>query len=585
MSLKRKTNDDSTTCSDQELLDLIMTVNGLNRGTPVIGTKEYEVSFEWTTAHLAEWTKPVQVPTVFYHLWIACDARRGREQEQLQILEQLQQHGQHRYEEDYYPGRNSIVVWSYVKQVILKHPSIASYCLPYNGKTIAGFSFMQLNCKQGMMLLHLVCSLGPPLDVLDVVIRANPEAIFHKSLGGKLPIMIACQDEFVTPATINLLLQDPKPSSTATATRCNSNSNSNSIKRKKTKMTTPSLSSPSSSSSTLTRINRKERGTLSAISTLTTKDDLGWSASMMCACRRSSPVCVYRALLVLNPSVAKERFGFEAGRHMQYNRRARAAGELGFAWYFFPEPGDNVADCLFKLLRRLEAEYRLNRLTPEHLRARSTFNVDHDNISRKLQLTLQCQHYGTVTSRNGSKSALHAVLAIPVKRNRRPAAVELLQYFVEKDGPQQCGVQDCFGRFPLHYAVKLYRTINSKKGTEHHSSFIEQIVKYFPSGASTMDPSGRLPLHVAIENGHTWSDGGVRALYEAYPKAVSFRDITIKNVDRNRNSSQKDVSNSSSNKGSALYPFALAASSGCDVETIFYLLREYPGVLDDAVTK
>lgn len=74
-------------------------------------------------------------------------------------------------------------------------------------------------------------------------------------------------------------------------------------------------------------------------------------------------------------------------------------------------------------------------------------------------------------------------------------------------------------------------------------------------GARLLDPSGRLPLHIALSSGKRWEEG-VKQLIEAYPDAVSLSD-----------------------RSSKLFPFMLAASSSRDLTSTYELLRLNPSLL------
>jgi ankyrin repeat protein len=77
-------------------------------------------------------------------------------------------------------------------------------------------------------------------------------------------------------------------------------------------------------------------------------------------------------------------------------------------------------------------------------------------------------------------------------------------------------------------------------------------------GADVMDPSGRLPLHIAIESGKAWYDG-IDALVQFYPESVTMTDRSTK-----------------------LFPYQLAAATtkGNDhVNNCYALLRLNPTVL------
>ena len=74
-------------------------------------------------------------------------------------------------------------------------------------------------------------------------------------------------------------------------------------------------------------------------------------------------------------------------------------------------------------------------------------------------------------------------------------------------------------------------------------------------GACIQDPSGRYPLHLALEHGKTWSTG-VQALVEAYPEALCLPSGTGKWL-----------------------PFQLAALRCEELSTVYAVVRSAPQVV------
>ena len=72
------------------------------------------------------------------------------------------------------------------------------------------------------------------------------------------------------------------------------------------------------------------------------------------------------------------------------------------------------------------------------------------------------------------------------------------------------------------------------------------------------DSNGRLPLHLGASICLQW-ECGLKTVFEAYPAAVNCADPTT-----------------------GLHAFMLAAvGDDCDVSTVFHLLVEHPGVLEE----
>jgi ankyrin repeat protein len=186
---------------------------------------------------------------------------------------------------------------------------------------------------------------------------------------------------------------------------------------------------------------------------------------------------------------------------------------------------------------------RVNGVTPIDIlcQSKSTKNFS-TNQGKKLDLLLWASYYGTIISRNGRvNSTLHAALALKCSE-------EVIHYAFERDAYFVAGVRDRYGNLPLHYAVQL------PVASVSDSCILVQLIHAFPEGASCKDASGRLPLHMALKEGYTWSQG-VRYIFEQYKLAIAIQE-----------------------EEHELYPFALAAAFS-DEETTYCLLREHPQFL------
>ena len=98
----------------------------------------------------------------------------------------------------------------------------------------------------------------------------------------------------------------------------------------------------------------------------------------------------------------------------------------------------------------------------------------------------------------------------------------------------------------------------SNKNTTTSPSVLELLLEAHPNehghGADVWDPSGRLPLHIALEAGKRWGDG-IGALVAAYPESVAMADRSTK-----------------------LYPYQLAATKD-NLHNTYALLRLNPTLL------
>jgi ankyrin repeat protein len=225
---------------------------------------------------------------------------------------------------------------------------------------------------------------------------------------------------------------------------------------------------------------------------ITVTDTTGYSA-IHWACREDVSLEVVRELLIVDPRVANHRI----------------EGQQSF----------------------------VNGLTPTDILLQNKTILRYSFHQRqKLSLILSARYYGTISTILSTKngSALHAALALKCSE-------DVLQFALEQY--ESAGVRDCHGNLPLHYAVRMIIP-----------SILPKLLNKFPDGASCKDSSGRLPLHAALMNGCTWSQG-VRDLFVHNPTAVSVKDEEYN-----------------------LYPLALSAAFS-DLETTFCLLRENPHIL------
>jgi hypothetical protein len=87
---------------------------------------------------------------------------------------------------------NAQVDWEIVVKHLRWSPSIAHY---------------RDEDRHDMWILHFVCALQPPLHVVEAVLKANPDAIFKKSLISEItPLMVACGRN-ASPEVIRRLVQ------------------------------------------------------------------------------------------------------------------------------------------------------------------------------------------------------------------------------------------------------------------------------------------------------------------------------------------------------------------------------------------
>ena len=86
--------------------------------------------------------------------------------------------------------------WEHVLEQVRRKPRITHY---------------QDEERQGMLLLHRACALKPPVRVIRAILRANPQAIGHKSINaGMTPLHIAVGRNADVLVVRMLIQQDPQ---------------------------------------------------------------------------------------------------------------------------------------------------------------------------------------------------------------------------------------------------------------------------------------------------------------------------------------------------------------------------------------
>jgi len=148
----------------------------------------------------------------------------------------------------------------------------------------------------------------------------------------------------------------------------------------------------------------------------------------------------------------------------------------------------------------------------------------------------------------------------------RGCPIEVLSFVMEKY-PKQVFQRDEKGHLPLHVLLEKVTWSKHRKRRlkPKEKPFVESLLHAYPGSGRERNISDhrRYPLHSAIANGHTWSQG-VREIFLAAPECIIVRDPYT-----------------------GLYPFLLAAvpiveekSYGVDnVETVYQLLRARPDVI------
>ncbi|OEU08675.1 hypothetical protein FRACYDRAFT_249576 [Fragilariopsis cylindrus CCMP1102] len=120
---------------------------------------------------------------------------------------------------------------------------------------------------------------------------------------------------------------------------------------------------------------------------------------------------------------------------------------------------------------------------------------------------------------------------------------DLLRYIVETNAQDLTKI-DSDGNLPLHYAAMVKppkdttTTTTSQsplpKDTTHFPSFyskyvVDELLYKFPEAAGMTNANGSFPLTLAVTSGKQWIGGGIKSLYDAYPKALGQIDLKQKN--------------------------------------------------------
>ena len=133
------------------------------------------------------------------------------------------------------------------------------------------------------------------------------------------------------------------------------------------------------------------------------------------------------------------------------------------------------------------------------------------------------------------------------------ATTEVLKCVLERY-PEQHSIQDDYGRLPLHIAISHCRSNGSV------DLILERIWKPHQDACFVRDYFGRLPLHLALM---TRADSRlIRVLLDSYP------------------SSGVEPCQVIDEQFSYLMPIHLAVSNGCDLSTLFMLVRQDPTMVE-----
>lgn len=366
-------------------------------------------------------------------------------------------------------------------------------------------------CMEGRTPLHVACDHDAPAVVIQALLQANPGASVLTGTSNMNPLHITCSSQHASVHVVRVLLESGK----------------------------------------FEQFSMR---------------DVDGDTPLHAACRCGAPIDVLEVLLRANPAAVAVR-DYEG------------LTPLLRLWVrYFVILGDDI----------IESVHGAADLQGELLDAWN-----------KTELLLRCAHHGSLTNNHHHQQqvqrrflALHAASAVDCPR--------LIVKIAARVHVQQLDERDEEGRTPLmiacaapvfavrdlsdegytledmihgdHHAENdaagatlgdhdASNSTNSTSSSEHHHASVIDILLQAnhafaaARGASLTDPSGRLPLHMALEAGKSWNQG-VGGLVEAFPESVSIAD-----------------------RSSKLFPYQLAGTKDA-LDGTFELLRRNPTLLE-----
>lgn len=196
------------------------------------------------------------------------------------------------------------------------------------------------------------------------------------------------------------------------------------------------------------------------------------------------------------------------------------------------------------LIKRICAPWTSRQLTLSRLDVEA--NAALKDGWAKLVITVRAAHAYTTGQQQATLLTQIPELHVALEFSCPPL---VLSHFVEMYPEQASMIMDKRGCYPLHYLL------SRRDPTCDSKSAIRNLISAFPE-AVHQRVAGRIPLHLAITSGHSWKDGMEDIVY-AGPDSLDHPDPQT-----------------------GLIPFLQAgALGGCDVTTVYSLLRENPAVI------
>eukprot|EP00567_Pseudictyota_dubia_P010996 CAMPEP_0197464422 /NCGR_PEP_ID=MMETSP1175-20131217/64015_1 /TAXON_ID=1003142 /ORGANISM="Triceratium dubium, Strain CCMP147" /LENGTH=435 /DNA_ID=CAMNT_0043000403 /DNA_START=622 /DNA_END=1929 /DNA_ORIENTATION=+ len=407
--------------------------------------------------------------------------------------------------------------------------------------------------NHGRTALHFACVHGAPTDVIKFLIEENPDALGEEDAVGRTPLCDA-------PVAVVPFMLERQPDSIWNVVKEPYNSS----------MCEPAICllfrrlSAAEFQGLLQLLTRRNLETLQKIDEAQKRTILHWA----CVCRASPDII--EVLVFETPKAIQQEDGLgDTPLHCCVRDAGRSAPNLATIHHLLSADPTIIAKANHKGKTPLS-------LLWDHL------DQEDEDEEEQLQrweeaslrdvayLLLRARHYGTVTNPlppvapGGAPKEfrlLHAACA--------SGCPEDLFELILSAHTEQAGDCDEEGNTALglslgRLATATCRNINSIafEVVDHCKS----ILKVCPEAAYRVDPRGRLPLHLALEEGLGWDDWSssiIRDLVQAAPNTVGERD-----------------------QSSGLFPFQLAAvhaSLGAngefDASTVYELIKRSPDLV------
>jgi hypothetical protein len=196
-------------------------------------------------------------------------------------------------------------------------------------------------------------------------------------------------------------------------------------------------------------------------------------------------------------------------------------------------------------------------------------------------------HHPTTMAVEEDLYIVHAAVSLGAVACPRP----ILQYALTMF-PKQVQMRDPRGQLPLHIAVRIPKSTQSRRLDRSTVSVMSLLLHLYPLAAREIDwkhePSGRYPLHTALMHRYGWYDG-VQHLFLYAPEVVQLRDPLMKHLYPYQIASLPPMTDpitintttsSSSSTNTNDEPSNRTVSTWFDLDTVYHLLRAQPSVLE-----